>query len=65
MEKGVDLLWQGVEEIVVGRVRCTPEWSEPDNEHSTLSLNLFPAHYIKEDKEGTIGGLDGGRFEHF
>ena len=54
-------MWQGVEEVVVGRVRSTPEWFEPDNEHSTLSLNLFPAHYIKDESDGDSNELDGGR----
>ncbi|ESN92627.1 hypothetical protein HELRODRAFT_69796, partial [Helobdella robusta] len=49
------MIWQGVEEVIVGRVRNSLLWEEPDNEHSTLSLSLFPAHYIK--KYGSGGGV--------
>ena len=46
-ENGPDLIWRDVRELVVGRIRHTPEWNEPDGEHTVLSLNLFPAHYIQ------------------
>jgi kinesin family protein 1 len=46
-ENGPDLIWRDIRELVVGRVRNTPDWNEPDVEHTVLSLNLFPVHYIQ------------------
>nr|XP_022336970.1 kinesin-like protein unc-104 isoform X11 [Crassostrea virginica] len=43
----IDLIWKDVKELVVGRIRTTPEYHEVDNETSVLSLNLFPASYIQ------------------
>ena len=47
-EPGPDLIWRDVRELVVGRIRTSPEWREPDGEHTVLSLNLLPAHYISQ-----------------
>ena len=46
-ENGPDLMWRDVKELVVGRIRNTPEWKDPDSENTVLSLNLLPAHYIQ------------------
>ncbi|KAK3104520.1 hypothetical protein FSP39_003955, partial [Pinctada imbricata] len=42
-----DLIWKDVKELVVGRIRTTPEFHEVDSELSVLSLRLFPASYIQ------------------
>lgn len=47
-ENGPELIWQNVRDIMVGRIRNTVHWTEPDTEHSVLALNLLPAHYIKQ-----------------
>ena len=47
-ENGPDLIWRDIRELVVGRIRNTPEWNEPDGENNVLSLGLFPAHYIQQ-----------------
>ena len=47
-ENGPELIWRDVKELVVGRIRNTPEWKQPDVEHTVLSLNLLPAHYIQQ-----------------
>ena len=47
-ESGPDLIWRDVKELVVGRIRTTPEWKEVDGANTVLSLNLLPAHYIKQ-----------------
>ena len=50
-EDGPDLKWRDIQEMVVGRIRNTLEWKEPDREHTGLSLNLLPAHYIKQQED--------------
>ena len=47
-EKGPDLMWQDVRELVVGRIRNKLEVTEPDGENTVLSLNLLPACYIQQ-----------------
>ncbi|XP_063408663.1 kinesin-like protein unc-104 [Mytilus trossulus] len=42
-----DLLWKDVKELVVGRIRTTPEYTDFDLETNVLSLSLFPASYIQ------------------
>ncbi|ELU07126.1 hypothetical protein CAPTEDRAFT_150014 [Capitella teleta] len=53
-ENGPDLIWRDVRELVVGRIRNTPEWTEPDGEHTVLSLNLLPAHYIQQPGDDRV-----------
>jgi len=53
-ENGPELLWRDVREIVVGRIRTTPLWDEPDSEHSVLSLSLLPAHYLRPPGEDRV-----------
>ncbi|XP_076053656.1 kinesin family member unc-104 isoform X4 [Oratosquilla oratoria] len=47
-ENSQDLIWRDVRELVVGRIRTTPE-SEDDNDNDTsvLSLGLFPGEYLE------------------
>ncbi|KAA3676753.1 kinesin family member 1 [Paragonimus westermani] len=41
-------LFQDVYEVVVGRVRDTPDWLESDSETRILSLSLFPVRYLPQ-----------------
>ena len=50
-ESGPELIWRDVRELVVGRIRKTAEWCEPDGEHTVLSLNLLPAHYMQHNND--------------
>ena len=50
-ENGPELIWRDVKELVVGRIRKTREWHEPDGEHTVLSLNLLPAHYMQHNND--------------
>ena len=56
-ENGPDLIWRDVRELIVGRIRTTPIWDEPDSEHSVLSLNLMPAHYLRPPGEDRCVGI--------
>ncbi|XP_011505550.1 PREDICTED: kinesin-like protein unc-104 isoform X1 [Ceratosolen solmsi marchali] len=46
-EKAPELHWKDVRELVVGRIRNTPEPEEEDNDSSVLSLGLFPGEYLE------------------
>ncbi|XP_024943108.1 kinesin-like protein unc-104 isoform X5 [Cephus cinctus] len=46
-EHAPELRWKDVRELVVGRIRNTPEPEEEDNDSSVLSLGLFPGEYIE------------------
>jgi kinesin family protein 1 len=50
-ENGPDLIWRDVKELVVGRIRNTPDYHDMDSENSVLSLNLLPAHYIQQPND--------------
>ncbi|XP_076472473.1 kinesin-like protein unc-104 [Babylonia areolata] len=42
-----DLAWKDIREVVVGRIRNTQEYADPDTaEENVLSLSLFPAHFL-------------------
>lgn len=45
-EQASELRWKDVRELVVGRIRNTPEPEEEDNDSSVLSLGLFPGEYL-------------------
>lgn len=53
-ENGPDLIWRDVRELVVGRIRTSPEWTERDAESTVLSLSLFPAHYIQPQGDDRV-----------
>ncbi|XP_074661847.1 kinesin-like protein unc-104 [Tubulanus polymorphus] len=53
-ENGPDLLWRDVKELVVGRIRNTPDYRETDSENSVLSLSLLPAHYMTQKDDDRI-----------
>ncbi|XP_015436633.1 PREDICTED: kinesin-like protein unc-104 isoform X1 [Dufourea novaeangliae] len=46
-ETAFELRWKDVRELVVGRIRNTPEPEEEDNDSSVLSLGLFPGEYLE------------------
>ncbi|XP_011301568.1 kinesin-like protein unc-104 isoform X11 [Fopius arisanus] len=46
-EQASELRWKDVRELVVGRIRNTPEPEEEDNDSSVLSLGLFPGEYVE------------------
>lgn len=46
-EHSSDLVWRDVRELVVGRIRTTPESEDEDNDASVLSLGLFPGEYLE------------------
>ncbi|XP_023288977.1 kinesin-like protein unc-104 isoform X14 [Orussus abietinus] len=46
-EHAPELRWKDVRELVVGRIRNTPEPEEEDNDSSVLSLGLFPGEYLE------------------
>ncbi|KAG8279058.1 hypothetical protein J6590_008076 [Homalodisca vitripennis] len=46
-EHASELRWKDVRELVVGRIRNTPEPEEEDNDSSVLSLGLFPGEMVE------------------
>ncbi|XP_030745342.1 kinesin-like protein unc-104 isoform X3 [Sitophilus oryzae] len=46
-DQASEIKWRDVRELVVGRIRNTPESEEDeDNDNSVLSLGLFPGEYL-------------------
>jgi len=43
-----DVAWTDIRELVIGRVRTTADYKQPDVEHTVLSLNLLPAYYMDQ-----------------
>ncbi|KER27224.1 hypothetical protein T265_05691 [Opisthorchis viverrini] len=48
------LLFQDVHEVVIGRVRDTAEWLEPDSRTRIISLSLLPARYFPQAGDDRI-----------
>jgi len=46
-EHAAELRWRDVRELVVGRIRNTPEPEEEDSDSSVLSLGLFPGEILE------------------
>ncbi|XP_017782676.1 PREDICTED: kinesin-like protein unc-104 isoform X6 [Nicrophorus vespilloides] len=47
-DQAVELRWRDVRELVVGRIRNSPESEDDeDNDNSVLSLGLFPGEYLE------------------
>uniref|UniRef100_T1HYD7 Kinesin-like protein unc-104 n=1 Tax=Rhodnius prolixus TaxID=13249 RepID=T1HYD7_RHOPR len=46
-EQASELKWKDVKELVVGRIRTSPEPEEEDNDSCVLSLGLFPGEIIQ------------------
>ncbi|XP_060574744.1 kinesin-like protein unc-104 isoform X4 [Ruditapes philippinarum] len=53
-EQGPDFFWKDVKELVVGRIRTTPDFRDYDTEHTVLSLGLFPACYIQQPTDDRV-----------
>lgn len=53
-DPGNEVVWREVHELVVGRIRNTPEWTENDSESTILSLSLLPARYIQKSGDNTM-----------
>ncbi|XP_065560293.1 kinesin-like protein unc-104 isoform X2 [Artemia franciscana] len=55
-EEPNDVKWTDIREIVVGRIRTTPEsdFEEEDNDASVLSLGLFPGEYLEIPGEDRV-----------
>ncbi|WAR14348.1 KIF1A-like protein [Mya arenaria] len=53
-EQGPDFFWKDVKELVVGRIRTTPDFRDYDTEHTVLSLGLFPACYIQQPSDERV-----------
>ncbi|CAB0002307.1 unnamed protein product [Nesidiocoris tenuis] len=46
-EQASELKWKDVKELVVGRIRTTPEPEDEDNDSCVLSLGLFPGEVVQ------------------
>lgn len=47
-DQAAEIKWRDVRELVVGRIRNSPESDEDeDNDNSVLSLGLFPGEYLE------------------
>ncbi|XP_068599316.1 kinesin-like protein KIF1A [Brachionichthys hirsutus] len=46
-ESGGDMEWKDIRELVVGRLRCTPEADETIIDPNILSLNILAAGYVR------------------
>lgn len=53
-EQGPDFFWKDIKELVLGRIRTTPDFREYDTEHTVLSLGLFPACYIQQPTDDRV-----------
>jgi len=49
-EDDPEVVWTDIRELVIGRVRNTPDYSQDrrDVEYTVLSLNLLPSRYIEQ-----------------
>ncbi|XP_072560640.1 kinesin-like protein KIF1A isoform X16 [Paramormyrops kingsleyae] len=65
-ESGRDIEWKEVRELVVGRIRNTPEADETIIDPNILSLNILSAGYIRPKLDDSISlGIDHRTFYHF
>ncbi|KAL8609993.1 hypothetical protein ACOMHN_029486 [Nucella lapillus] len=48
-ERREEVRWRDIREVVVGRIRNTQEYTDPDSasEENVLSLSLFPAQFLR------------------
>ncbi|GIY22170.1 hypothetical protein CDAR_562212 [Caerostris darwini] len=53
-EPMVDFQWKEVRELVVGRIRTTPECDEDDSDSSVLSLGIFPGDYYEKSNDDRV-----------
>ncbi|XDV35866.1 hypothetical protein PO909_005734, partial [Leuciscus waleckii] len=65
-ESGRDIEWKEVRELVVGRIRNTPEADETIIDPNILSLNILSAGYIRPTQDDSISlGTDSRTFFRF
>ncbi|XP_073726237.1 kinesin-like protein KIF1A isoform X18 [Misgurnus anguillicaudatus] len=65
-ETGRDIEWKEVRELVVGRIRNTPEADEAIIDPNILSLNILSAGYIRPAQDDSISlGIDPRTFYRF
>ncbi|XP_061096800.1 kinesin-like protein KIF1A isoform X3 [Conger conger] len=65
-ETGSDIEWKEVRELVVGRIRNTPEADETIIDPNILSLNLLSSGYIRPMHDDSISlGIDHRTFYRF
>uniref|UniRef100_A0A8C1FU98 plus-end-directed kinesin ATPase n=1 Tax=Cyprinus carpio carpio TaxID=630221 RepID=A0A8C1FU98_CYPCA len=65
-ESGRDIKWKEVRELVVGRIRNTPEADETIIDPNILSLNILSAGYIRPAHDDSISlGINPRTFYHF
>ncbi|XP_044055173.1 kinesin-like protein KIF1A isoform X26 [Siniperca chuatsi] len=65
-ESGGDMEWKEIRELVVGRLRSTPEADETIIDPNILSLNILSAGYVRPTQDDRISlGLDHRTFYRF
>ncbi|XP_055797162.1 kinesin-like protein KIF1A isoform X23 [Salvelinus fontinalis] len=65
-ETGGDIEWKDVRELVVGRIRNSPEGDDAIIDPNILSLNILSAGYVKPMQEDSISlGIDHRTFYRF
>ncbi|XP_061097068.1 kinesin-like protein KIF1A [Conger conger] len=65
-ETGNDIEWKEVRELVIGRIRNTPEADETIIDPNILSLNILSAGYIRPSHDDSISlGIDHRTFYRF
>ncbi|XP_034736270.1 kinesin-like protein KIF1A isoform X2 [Etheostoma cragini] len=65
-ESGGDMEWKDIRELVVGRLRNTPEADETIIDPNILSLNILSAGYVRPMQEDSISlGVDHRTFYRF
>ncbi|XP_058270021.1 kinesin-like protein KIF1A isoform X3 [Hemibagrus wyckioides] len=65
-ETGSDIEWKEVKELVIGRIRNTPEADETIIDPNILSLNILSSNYIKPSYDDSVSlGIDHRTFYRF
>ncbi|XP_051984494.1 kinesin-like protein KIF1A isoform X7 [Xyrauchen texanus] len=65
-ETGNDIVWKDVKELVIGRIRNTPEADETIIDPNILSLNILSSGYIRPSYDDSVSlGFDHRTFYHF
>ncbi|XP_060754215.1 kinesin-like protein KIF1A isoform X2 [Neoarius graeffei] len=65
-ETGNDIKWKEVKELVIGRIRNTPEADETIIDPNILSLNILSSSYIKPSYDDSVSlGIDHRTFYRF
>ncbi|KAF7700417.1 hypothetical protein HF521_003375 [Silurus meridionalis] len=65
-ETGHDIKWKEVKELVIGRIRNTPEADETIIDPNILSLNILSSCYIKPSYDDSVSlGIDHRTFYRF